>query len=42
MFVLPSEYLLLVVGIIGDVFEDLIVLGFDCLEPADQILVLLL
>lgn len=35
VLVLPSEDLLLVVGIVGNVLEDLVVLGFEGLEPAD-------
>ena len=42
VLILPAEDLLLFVGVVGDVLEDLVVLGLDRLEPADQVLVFLL
>lgn len=42
VLVLPSEDLLLFVGIVGNVLEDLVVLRLDCLEPSYEVLVLLL
>lgn len=42
VLVLPPEDLLLFVGIVGNVLEDLVVLRLDCLEPGYEVLVLLL
>lgn len=41
VLILPPEDLLLFVGVVGNVLEDLVVLGFDCLEPGYQVFVLL-
>lgn len=41
VLILPPEDLLFFVGVVGNVLEDFVVLGLECLEPGYQVFVLL-